>query len=336
LDRIITGRTVSYYQDWLQHDSPGDPWWKAVDFTDTVGMIHAPINMVGGWYDMFLPMILADYARLRQAGKRPYLTIGPWVHTSLPAFPYMVRESLAWFRAFLLGEEGRLHKAPVRVFVMGRKKWKGLPDWPPPGYKPQSWYLQPGHALAPQPPGVGQAGQPDRYRYDPANPTPTVGGSSLSQNSGPRDNRTVEARDDMLVYTSPGLDRDMEVIGAVRAELYVKSSLERTDFFVRLCDVGPKGKSINISDGLIRLRPGQPVVGDDGVWKVCVELWSTAHCFLKGHRIRVQVAGGSHPRFVRNTGTDEPLATATTLVAADHTVYHDSAHPSALILPVKI
>jgi uncharacterized protein len=157
----------------------------------------------------------------------------------------------------------------------------------------------------------------------------------LSQNSGAKDNRAVEARPDILVYTSAPLADDIEVIGPVRAELFVQSSLEHTDFFVRLCDVDPKGRSINISDGLLRLRPGEPVVGDDGIWKITVELWATAHCFQKGHRIRVQVAGGSHPRYARNPGSGEPLATATQLIAADHTVYHDRQHPSAILLPVK-
>lgn len=331
-DRILTGNNVQYYQDWLQHNTPGDPWWDAVDFSDTVGLVTAPVNMVGGWYDVLLPLLISDYKRLRQAGKRPYLLIGPWVHTSVASYPYMIRESLLWFRTHLLGEKGLLRDEPVRLFVMGSKEWKDFPDWPPPGYAPQRWHLQPKHALGT---AVPNRSEPDTYRYDPADPTPTVGGSSLSQNSGPKDNSDVEARKDLLVYTSPTLDRDIEIVGDVRAELFVKSSLEHTDFFVRLCDVDPKGKSINISDGLLRLRPGEPVVGEDGVWKVTVDLWATAHCFKKGHRIRVQVAGGSHPRFARNTGSGEPIATATTLVAADHTVYHDPEHPSAIILPVK-
>ena len=331
-DQIVAGQTVGFYQDWLEHNAPGDPWWQPVDFSDTTGDISAPVNLTGGWYDIFLPQILADYGRLRQAGKRPYLTIGPWAHTSFAAFPYMIRESLAWFQTYLLGEPGRLRQAPVRVFVMGRNRWKSLPDWPPPGYQAQRWFLQAGHALAPQPP---DAAPPDRYRYDPAHPTPAVGGSSLSENSGPRDNRAVEARQDVLVYTSAVLDQDIEVIGPVRAELFVQSSLEHTDFFVRLCDVDPKGKSINISDGLVRLCPGERSAGDDGVQPVQVELWATAHCFQQGHRVRVQVAGGSHPRYARNSGSGEPLATATTLRAADHTVYHDAGHPSAILLPVK-
>jgi putative CocE/NonD family hydrolase len=331
-DVIVAGQPVAFYRDWLEHNAPSDPWWQPLDFSAAAAVITAPVNMVGGWYDIFLPQLLDDYTRLRAAGRQPYLTIGPWVHTSFAAFPYMIRESLAWFRAHLLGEKGRLRPAPVRVFVMGRKRWKNLPDWPPPGYAPQRWFLQPARRLDSRPAG---AAAPDRYRYDPAHPTPAVGGSSLSQNSGAKDNRAVEARPDILVYTSAPLADDIEVIGPVRAELFVQSSLEHTDFFVRLCDVDPKGKSINISDGLLRLRPGDPATGDDGIWKITVELWATAHCFRKGHRIRVQVAGGSHPRYARNPGSGEPLATATQLIAADHTVYHDPEHPSAILLPVK-
>ena len=139
----------------------------------------------------------------------------------------------------------------------------------------------------------------------------------------------------MLVYNSAALEQDVEVIGAVQADLFVQSSLEHTDFFVRLCDVDPKGKSLNISDGLVRLVPGRPAACADGIWHITVELWATAHCFQKGHRIRVQVAGGSHPRYARNPGTGEPLGTASRLIATDHTVYHDPEHQSAVIRPVK-
>lgn len=331
-DRVLTGKQVPYYQEWLVHNAPEDPWWDAIRYSDTVGDITPPINLVGGWYDIFLPHILADYKRLRQAGKQPYLSIGPWSHRSPPIFQQVTREALDWFQTHLLGETGLLPETPVRVFVMGSNQWKNLPDWPPAGYEAQPWYFQSAQQLAPTTPSPSE---PDRYRYDPADPTPAVGGSSLSDNTGPKDNREVEARQDVMVYTSAILERDVEVIGEISAELFVRSGTEYTDFFVRLCDVDPKGKSVNISDGLIRLRPGEPTIGEDGVWKVRVVLWETACLFKKGHRIRVQVAGGSHPRYARNPGTAEPLATATTLVAAEHTIYHDPQHPSAIILPVK-
>jgi putative CocE/NonD family hydrolase len=152
--------------------------------------------------------------------------------------------------------------------------------------------------------------------------------------AGARDNRSLEARKDVLVYTSEVLDNDLEVIGHVSAELFVKSSLEYTDFFVRLCDVSPSGKSINICDGILRLRPGQPAPENDGMIKVNIEMWPTAYRFIKGHRVRLQVSSGAHPRFARNLGSGEPLATGTTIKVADQTVYHDPAHPSAIILPV--
>jgi putative CocE/NonD family hydrolase len=336
-DVLVAGRPVPFYRDWLEHSAPDDPWWEPVDFQDAADQIAAPVLLIGGWYDIFLPYQLADYARLRQAGKQPFLTIGPWAHTSPPLFGAITRETLAWMRTHLLGRAGLLRAAPVRVFVMGSKRWAEYPDWPPPGYPAQRWFLQPARGLATEPPATGSpaAASPDRYRYDPAQPTPSIGGSSLSQNSGAKDNRAIEARQDVLVYTSPVLERDLEVVGPVSAELYFTSSREHTDVFVRLCDVDPKGRSINITDGLVRLAPGGPEVGADGIWRVQVPLWDTAHCFKRGHRIRVQVAGGSHPRYARNPGSGEPLGTATTLVAADHAVYHDLEHPSAIILPAK-
>src|SRR5262249_23288678 len=141
------------------------------------------------------------------------------------------------------------------------------------------------------------ASDPDRYRYEPADPTPVRGGTGLSLNSGPKDNRPVEARPDVLVYTSERLDRDLEVIGPVRDELHVASSLDHTDFFVRLCDVEPSGRSINVCDGILRLAPGRPAKGEDGILEIGIDLWPTAHCFRRGHRVRVQVSSGAHPRF---------------------------------------
>jgi len=157
----------------------------------------------------------------------------------------------------------------------------------------------------------------------------------VTTNSGPKDNRKLERRKDVLVYSSAPLEHDLEVIGSLRVTLYVKSSLQHTDFFARLCDVAPSGKSINLSDGIVRLSPGRFAVAADGVQKVEIELWPTANCFLQGHRIRVQVSSGSHPRYARNLGSGEPLATGTRLIPADQQVFHDTVHPSAIILPVQ-
>jgi putative CocE/NonD family hydrolase len=148
------------------------------------------------------------------------------------------------------------------------------------------------------------------------------------------DNRMLEARSDVLTYTSTPLPDDLEVFGEVTTDLFVRSSREHTDFFARLCDVDPAGASINICDALLRLAPGRPTPEPDGSIRVRFPLWPAAHRFRRGHRLRLQVSSGAHPRFSRNTGTGEPLATAMTLVAADQQVHHDPEHPSAVILPV--
>lgn len=151
---------------------------------------------------------------------------------------------------------------------------------------------------------------------------------------GAKDNRTLEARADVLVYTSAVLEQDLEVIGPLLADLYVQSSLEYTDFFARLCVVEPSGKSINLCDGILRLIPGNPVPQADGSLHIQIEIWPTAYHFRRGQRLRVQVSSGAHPRFARNPGSGEPLASAITLRIAEQTLYHDPEHPSAIVLPL--
>jgi putative CocE/NonD family hydrolase len=330
-DRVVINRPSRHFQNTLLH-GPDDDYWKPVDFSARIGEVAVPIYLQGGWYDLFLDWQLKDYQALRAAGRRPALLIGPWVHGELPSMPTMTRETLAWLRAHLKGDRSGLREAPVRLFVMGAKEWRDFADWPPPA-RSERWHLQPNGTLAPATP---PASEPDHYRYDPANPTPAVGGNSLGnrKHMGPKDNRKLEARADVLVYTSTVLEQDMEVIGPVTADLYVRSSLEHTDFFARLCVVEPSGKSINLCDGILRLTPGRPAPQADGSRHIQLDLWPTAYHFRRGQRIRVQVSSGAHPRFARNLGTGEPLATTTKLLVADQTIYHDPEHPSAILLPV--
>ncbi len=332
LDEMVIGKQVPFWHDWLEHNEPGDEWWSRSDFSGTVSEVSAPNNMGGGWYDIFLPQMIRDYLALVNAGHKPHLTIGPWAHTDLRFMGVSLREGLAWFRAHLLGDPSGLRELPVRIFVMGADEWRDLPEWPPAGSKPQRWYIHPGQTLSPEAPPESE---PDHYRYDPADPTPGIGGAGLSKNSGPKDQRALEARPDVLVYTSAVLDDDLEVIGPVQAELFVQSSLEHTDFFARLCDVDPSGKSTNICDALVRLVPGRPPRQPDGTLQVCIDLWPTAYRFKRGHRVRLQVSSGAFPRWARNPGSGEPLATATKLMVAEQTVYHDPARPSAIILSIK-
>jgi putative CocE/NonD family hydrolase len=216
----------------------------------------------------------------------------------------------------------------VRLFVMGEETWRDFPSWPPPGYDPQRLHLHPAGALTADPPPESA---PDTYRYDPADPTPAVGGvrMAVGVKSGRVDNTALEARPDVLTYTTTALEHDTEVVGEVGADIWFRSSLPYADVFVRLCDVDEKGRSTNVCDGLVSLT------GADETTCATVRLWPTAYRFRRGQRIRVQVSSGAFPRYNRNLGTGEPRATATTLRAADQQVLHTPAHPSAVTLPLR-
>jgi hypothetical protein len=329
VDRLAVGKRVQHFQDWLVHEDPEDPWWRQVDWSRDLEAVDAPVALVAGWYDLFTPEQLRDYRRLREAGKTVRLVVGPWRHVDLGTITAALREALGWFDIHLR-RDGALARRPVRVFVMGSGRWLELDDWPPPS-TPTRWHLHPNDGLAEASPGNSA---PDRYRYDPADPTPSVGGTMLGAHAGPRDNRRLEARPDVRTFTSAVLDADLEVVGPVTAELYVRSTREFTDFFVRVCDVHPSGRSINVCDGLIRLRAGSWDRRADGSARLEVELWPTAYRFKRGHRVRVQVSSGAHPRFVRNLGLGEPLGAGARSVIAEQEIFHDAAHPSAVVLPV--
>jgi putative CocE/NonD family hydrolase len=323
-DVAAIGRRSGYIQDILHHDAD-DPYWAAIDHRNRVAGTTVPVSSVGGWYDIFLPGQLRDFTVLRQAGRTARLTVGPWTHLSMDGA--MMREAVEFGLACARGAEPP-PRGPVRLYVMGEGSWRDFESWPPPGYSPRPFYLGPEGALAGEPPAADAA--PDGYRYNPADPTPAIGGVRMVRDGAGRvDNTALEARPDVLTYTTTPLGSDVEVIGEVSAEVWFRSSLPHADVFVRLCDVDPGGKSWNICDGLASLS------GADEVTAATVRLWPTAYRFKAGHRIRVQVASGSFPRYARNPGTGEPRATATRLLAADQSVYHDPEHLSAITLPVR-
>jgi putative CocE/NonD family hydrolase len=331
LDALTTGAAVPFFQNLLSNQEPGATFWDKRDYSATVCDVTAPVSMVGGWYDTFLPWQLKDYTELRAAGHRPYLTVGPWWHSDARHVMVSVRESLAWFQAHLRGDYSKLRANPVRLYVTGAGEWRSYLDWPVPAMRQRRWFLQPGHGLGESGP---QASGPDTYRYDPANPTPSLGGPTLMGSARPVDHRPLERRPDLLVFSSPELRSDLEIIGPVTADLYVRSDREHTDFIVRLCDVSPDGTSHNVCEGGLRLRPGGPAPDGDGVRRVQVDLWPAAHRFKRGHRVRVHVTSGAYPKVASNPGTGEPLGTAATMVTADQEVFHDPDHPSAIVLPV--
>ena len=253
LDERIVGRQVPFWRDFVSHASQDDPFWAPTNHTPRVASVRAPVAMVSGWYDIFLPLQLADYRALAEAGNPPWLVIGPWTHTSFPGMGEQLRDSLAWCTAHLRGDRSQLRADPVRLYVMGADEWRGFASWPPAGYAPEAWHLHAGGRLAREAPA---ASAPDAYRYDPADPTPIAGGTLLSAAGGRRDQRATEARADVLTYTSAPLERDVEAIGEVAAEVFVSSTSEHFDVFVRLCDVDERGLSTNVCDGIQRVAPG--------------------------------------------------------------------------------
>jgi putative CocE/NonD family hydrolase len=328
-DTAAVGEAVPAYQSWLEHSEPGDPWWDVTDFSRQLDRVP-PASFVGGWYDLFLAAQVADYEAVRRAGRSARLTIGPWNHSSPGLVGETVRDGLSWFDE-QLGKRPGGERAPVRVFVMGRNRWEEFSLWPPAGEE-QRWYLGSERTLVSEP---GPERDPDRFHFNPHDPTPAVGGASLlAGTSGPKDQRRREARRDVLTYTGPVLREDLTVIGPVSATLFVRSSLEHTDFFVRVCDVDHKGKSTNISDGIIRVSPSSITRDPDGVSRLEIAMWPTATTFKVGHRLRVQVSSAAHPLYARNSGTGEPMATGSFLRSADQEVFGGGARPSSVALRV--
>lgn len=330
-DLALTGRHIPWFQDWIRH-GPDDPYWMSTDHRANVERLPPVVYLQGGWYDFFLPGMLADYAAIVASGRKVRLLIGPWSHGRGGYTRTGLRDALAALDKAL--DPALANEDPttgVRVQVTGSRRWIDLAGWPPAaGDTP--WYLQPGGGLVRR--TAPEAAPISRFRYDPADPTPTVAGTAVGLIAGPGANRRIESRPDVLTFTSARLDSDLDVIGPTRVRLYASSSTPSYDFFARLCDVTPKGRSHNISDGIVRVTrtpcPHPDATGS--VEELDIELWPIAHTFRRGHRIRLQISGGAHPRFGRNPGTGEPLATGRALRTSERTIHHDGAHPSALWL----
>jgi uncharacterized protein len=330
-DERLVGHCVDYFQHWLEHEHD-DAYWHRLDRRQQAVAMPMLVHLATGWYDVLLASTVATYRAVRDAGKHPRLVIGPWYHGRGVVDKAYRSELDTWLVAARTQTEPR--DAPVRVYVGGIDVWRDLPDWPPPDYQPTSWHLHADGELRTDP---APASEPDRYRYDPARPTPSLGGAveNFDGSAGAKDNRPLEQRPDVLTYTSAPLTDDLEVIGPVTATIAFRSSLAHTDVTARLCDVAPEGRSVNLCDGARRLRPGATDHLADGTCVVPIDLVGVAHVFRAGHRIRLQVSSGAHPRLVRNHDTGEPLATATELRPAEQEVWHDPVHVSTLTLPVS-
>jgi putative CocE/NonD family hydrolase len=331
-DRRVAGHDVPFWKRWLDSSIGGDgTFWTPLDHTHRLGQRTPPTSFVSGWYDFMLDQLLRDYETLVDAGGKPRLTVGPWFHISEELQFESLRDTLDWMDKQLLDRQGEPREKPVRLFITGREEWRDFDAYPPGTPDTQIWHLHPDAVLSTRPVATSE---PDRYRYDPRDPTPNVGGAIFAfTGAGPVNQAPLENRGDVLVFSSEPLFSDTTIIGNVRAVIFARASLPNADLFVKLCDVDEGGTSINICDGYVRKTTADPAVPDD-IWRLNFKLHATAHTFLRGHRLRLIVCSGAHPRYARNTGTDEPFATATTLSPVDIEIFHDPKYPSAIHLPV--
>ena len=337
LDRRATGGEVAWFRQALSSRGREDDYWVARDFSAGVPKVKARVQMVTGWYDAFVPWQLEDFAELQRAERQPHLIIGPWTHTAEGLAGAGVREGLAWLRGHLLGDRRLIDPAPVRIFVTGERTdggWRELGHWPPAEGAERRLWISGGGGLAWEPPAAGTGGS-SRYRYDPADPTPSLGGPVMIVTKPVRDNRPLEARADVLTFTTAPLQGAVEAIGPVRVELWARASEPHFDLFARVCDVDQRGASWNVCDGLASVAPGRfERSGEDGAWRVRFGLWPMAHRFAAGNRIRLQVSSGAHPRYVRNPGTGEDPLSANIQRAVDVELVHGPERPSSLLLPI--
>jgi uncharacterized protein len=328
-------------------DHPEIARWSRV--SESYDRVCVPTFNLAGWYDIFLQGTLDNYQAMAALRGDSRLIVGPWTHPDyadpvgeglfgiragkdgVPVHPYgdVNDLQLAWLRGHLdPGAEIELPDARVRIFVMGRNQWRDEPCWPPSRAVPQRWYLHPAGLLANAVPGEDE--QPSGYTYDPMDPVPTVGGNTVMWSgypAGPMNQARVEARPDVLVFTSAPLDEEIEVTGRVRVVMHAASSAPSTDWVARLCDVHPDGRSFNICDGILRVTEGA-----DDCGRYEIDLWSTSNVFLRGHRIRVHVTSSSFPRWDRNLNTGNQREKYHE--AARQRIYHAASRPSYIELPV--
>ncbi|WP_086800797.1 CocE/NonD family hydrolase [Streptomyces caniscabiei] len=326
-----TEHRTPWFREWLTAPDPDDPLWDRLKLDDALQRANVPVRLTAGWQDLFLDQTLHQYRALRTRGVDVSLTVGPWTHQDLgrKGMGRLLRSNLEWLRTHLADGETAAPprpNLPVEVYVTGQEAWRRLAQWPPAADETVR-YLQPGgKLLADEPSG----GAPSTYVYDPANPTPTLAGPLLTLDSGVKDNADLQNRPDVLTFTTPPLTAPLEIIGTPVVELAHTRSNPHADVFVRLCDVDPKGVSRNFAEGLLRLDPTSPT---DQVQHVRVRLDACAHEVKLGHRIRLLTAGGSHPQYARNEGTGAVPGTGHELRPCTHTIHHDTAAVSRVLLP---
>ena len=328
-EATILGDGAPWYREWMSHPDPADPYWQVGNFDEALQRAAIPVLLQGGWQDLFLEETLEGYRQLSDRGVATAVTIGPWSHpdTLGVASSSLSNESLGWLAEHLAGDGhgDRDPRRPVRIHVGGADEWRDLESWPPPA-APQTLFLGGGGRLSTETQDAGDA--MTTFTYDPSDPTPSVGGATLAQNPGVKDNSVLEQRPDVITFTTDPLPADIDVVGIPRVRLFHDTDNPYVDLMVRICDVDAQGRSFNTAERYLRLDP------EVSSGELELTLRPLAHRFAAGHRVRLQISGGAFPRFMRNLGTADRPGEGTVLVPSHRTVRHDRLHRSSLTLPV--
>lgn len=358
---------ATYFHDWLEHERD-DSYWQRWRVSDHYGEMKVAGLHAGGWHDLFLKGSISNYTGLHQGAATPELRsgqrllIGPWAHA--PTSPEgkigdvvfgksavldTTGTALKWFDYTLKGIRNEYaSSAPVRLFIMGDNVWRDEQEFPLARTRYTKYYLHSRRGanglngdgeLSATPPGVERR---DEFDYDPRNPVPTIGGRLCCGNAlppGPADQRPNESRPDVLVFSTPRLEQDLEVTGFVSLELYAATSVVDTDFTALLADVDNSGYARFLTDGIVRARYRDTTrkateIVPGKIYKYTIDLWATGNLFKAGHRVRLYISSSNFPRFNRNLNTGEPILGSSRFLTAHQTICHDNQNSSALILPV--
>jgi putative CocE/NonD family hydrolase len=360
---VCAGFSAPPWRQELEHPTR-DAFWEAICYQNKFERLDLPVLHISGWYDdeqigtplNFIGMTTRGATERARGNQK--LLMGPWGHNvntsrtlgevdfGADALIDLRGYERRWFDYWLKGAEtGIVQEPPARLFVMGANKWRDEKEYPLARTEYTPYYFHSGGnansrygdgLLSTTLPG-GEP--PDHYTYDPARPTPFMTNATSSQIGGPDDYSAIQQRGDVLVYVTPPLDHDLEVIGAVRVTLYAASSAVDTDFTALLFDLHPGGFAQRLCDGVVRARYREGMdhvtfLEPGKIYQFEVDLWHVCQLFQNGHRIGVQLASAAFPKYDRNLNTGEALATGIRMVIAAQTIYHDAAHPSALVLPV--
>ena len=356
-------KKVPYLDEWVKHCAYDD-YWKQRGIDYRYAEVTIPVLNIGGWYDIFSKATLDLVTQVRASShdrmvrRNEFVIIGPWTHgvgaSKVGELEFGADAALKlgdfqfrWFEYWLKGRETGVQDWPAYyLFVMGENRWRGEDEWPLKRTRFTSYFIHGGgHAASLKGDGSMNTTEPgdeprDQFTYDGNNPVPSVGGNNLvGASAGPQDQTRVEEREDVLVYSTPPLEQDLEVTGPVKLVLWAASSARDTDFTGKLVDVHPDGKAYNLCDGIIRAqyREGTEkptLLEPDKATRFEIDLWVTSNLFRRGHRVRLEVSSSNFPRFDRNPNSGKPFGTDTELLRAHQTILHDRDHASHLLLPV--